>query len=310
MQAYLRVADAQVSTVVDISQERVEKFAKDWPVNSFSTSLDDALKDVDLVDVCTSPEFHAAVTVRAANAGKHIFCEKPMATTMAQAEQAALAVKRSGVKYALGLNRRFDGGVRTLKRLLSKGEIGEAYSLSLVDRSGSIDRVSGWRRDFKLGGGVTFDRAPHYLDTARVFMGDISEVTCYGHIDKQLGVDVSSFLSLRFANGGVGSIALGFPYLEKPSDVRMEVLGKKGEIRYSDDSGNVLWINRKGRFINRGGRKVGIPFTPVDTFQAELSNFIQSIIEGSEPEVDVSEALENMRLLAAAIESLRRTMPR
>ena len=137
--------------------------------------------DVDIVDICTPGDSHADIAIAAAEAGKTVFCEKPLANTVAEAERMLDAVSRAGVLHMLCHNYRRAPAVALAKRMIDAGEIGEVRHYRgtylqdwIVDPQ--FPRV--WRLDkSKAGSGALGDIASHSLDLARYLVGEISEVS-------------------------------------------------------------------------------------------------------------------------------------
>ena len=195
--------------------------------------MDQILADpaIEAVLICSSTDTHADLIVRAAQAGKHIFCEKPIAHSLAQIDAALAAVQRAGVKLQIGFNRRFDPNFARVRAAVAGGEIGSPRLLHIISRDPAPPPIS----YVKVSGGIFLDMTIHDFDMARFLIGDeVEEIyTAAGvMVDPAIGeagdLD-TALIVLRFRNGVIGMIdncrqaAYGY-------DQRAEILGSAGKI--------------------------------------------------------------------------------
>ncbi|MBA2754525.1 MAG: Gfo/Idh/MocA family oxidoreductase, partial [Chloroflexia bacterium] len=127
-----------------------------------------ARRDIDAVLVCTSTDTHAGLIALAAAAGKHVFCEKPIALDLAEIDGALAAVDRAGVTLQVGFNRRFDPTFARVRRAIADGEIGRPELLHIVSRDPAPPPLDYIRRS----GGLFIDMAIHDFDMARFLLSD------------------------------------------------------------------------------------------------------------------------------------------
>jgi len=202
-------------------------------VPEFSADADDVINhpDVDAVWICSPSSFHADQIMKAAAAGKSIFCEKPIATDLPETIVAINKCEEAGVKLMTALQRRFDPNFARVKEAITKGEVGEPIVVKLCSRDPSpppFEYVKG-------GGGIFKDMAVHDLDMSRHLMGsEPIEILASGscHIDKQItelegaeAYDTANII-VRYANGkeAIIDVCRQAPY---GYDQRAEVLGTK-----------------------------------------------------------------------------------
>ena len=140
-----------------------------------------ARQDIGLVDVSTPGDSHAAIAIEAAKNGKHIFCEKPLANTLAEARQMQAAVEQAGVVGMVNFNYRRVPAVQLAKRLIDDGRIGKVYhwrAVYLQDWIMDPNFPLVWRLDKnQAGSGTLGDLGAHIIDLARMLIGDIAEVS-------------------------------------------------------------------------------------------------------------------------------------
>jgi myo-inositol 2-dehydrogenase / D-chiro-inositol 1-dehydrogenase len=200
--------------------------------------------EVDAVCICSASNKHTEHIIAAAEAGKHIFCEKPIDTDLAQIDKALVAVRKAGVKLQVGFNRRFDTNYARVRAALVDGEIGQPHMIHITSRDPSPPSLE----YVKNSGGIWLDCAIHDMDMCRFLIGDeVDEVYALGavNIDPEIAkygdVD-TSVVTLRFRNGVIGTIdnsrqaVYGY-------DQRCEVLGSGGSIHINNNYNNSAVIS-------------------------------------------------------------------
>mmetsp|Transcript_87717 Transcript_87717/g.253335 ORF Transcript_87717/g.253335 Transcript_87717/m.253335 type:complete len:440 (+) Transcript_87717:132-1451(+) len=216
---------------------KAEAAAKQFNVPRFTDDAMDVITDpeVDAVWICSPSSFHAAQIKAAAANGKHVFCEKPLATDLGETVEAINACNEAGVKLMTGLQRRFDDNFRRVKNAIEKKEVGETIMIKLCSRDPApppFEYVKG-------GGGIFADMAVHDLDMTRFLAGeDPIDILAIGscHIDKSIeklegseAFDTASCI-VRYPNGVQAMVDVcrqsSFGY-----DQRAEVLGTKGMVQ-------------------------------------------------------------------------------
>ncbi len=215
------VPDAARSTAATVRLER-------WTTDATSLFAD---PDIDAVVIASSTETHAPYIIAAAEAGKDVFCEKPIALDLAATDAALDVVERSGVRLQIGFQRRFDKGYRRAKEMIEAGTLGRIESL----RDTMRDPTPASREYIARCGGLFRDMTIHNFDTVRWLMGaEVEEVYAVGAalVDPMFAEldDIDTgIVTLRFVGGGLAVIdnsrRSGFGY-----DVRTEVFGSEGAI--------------------------------------------------------------------------------
>ena len=164
------IPGVQLTGIADIRQEALDTVGKKYGVDTF-TSVEAMCEsaNVDAVWVCTPNQFHAEHTITAAEHGKHVICEKPMAVTLEQAQSMVDAVDRNSVRYVQGHSKIFDPPVRMMREVVSSGELGRLIQLNTWEYK---PWISGQPRletevDPNTGGGVLYRQGPHQTDIIR-----------------------------------------------------------------------------------------------------------------------------------------------
>ncbi len=228
-----RMPEARILAIADVSREAAQSVADRCGIPKVAESSAEILGDPDIeaVLICSSTDTHADLIVQAAEAGKHIFCEKPIAFTLSQIDAALAAVQAAGVKLQIGFNRRFDANFVRVRKAVMDGEIGIASMMHIISRDPAPPPLA----YIRVSGGIFLDMTIHDFDMARFLIGDeVEEVytTAGVMVDPEIGLagDLdTALIVLRFRNGVIGTIdnsrraVYGY-------DQRVEILGSKGKI--------------------------------------------------------------------------------
>jgi myo-inositol 2-dehydrogenase / D-chiro-inositol 1-dehydrogenase len=224
-----QVPRAQVVAVADAFADAAAEVAADLRVRAFTVDELIASPDVDAVAICTPSESHVDLIVRAAEAGKAVFCEKPVSLDVNEVDRALAAVDRAGVPFMVGFNRRFDPGHRSVQRAVQSGQVGDVQLARITSRDPALP-PPGYVDN---SGGIFVDMTIHDFDMARYVVGSpVVEVFAKGAvlIDPAIGAagDVdTAVVVLTHANGAITTIdnsrqaVYGY-------DQRVEVMGSAG----------------------------------------------------------------------------------
>ncbi len=276
-----RVPEARILSITDLNVQAAGQVASRYGIPAVAGSVDQILANpaIDAVLICTSTDTHADLIVRAAQAGKHIFCEKPVALSLAPIDAALAAVERAGVKLQIGFNRRFDPNFARIRAAVAGGQIGSPRLLHIISRDPAPPPVS----YVKVSGGMFLDMTIHDFDMARFLIGEeVQEIyTAAGvMVDPAIGqagdLD-SAVIVLRFRNGVIGTIdncrqaAYGY-------DQRAEILGSAGKIATENCYPNQVTLST-GDCVRKD-----LPFNffmdrYTESFTNEIRSFVQSVVE-------------------------------
>src|SRR3984957_15761014 len=219
-----------------------------------------ARDDVDVVDICTPPGTHAEIAIDAAQAGKAVLCEKPLAATYPEAKSALDAVTAAGVHHAVGFNYRKLPAVALMRKMIDEGAVGQVrlwraswLSDEFTDPGVPFD----WRFDRAMGGTTIADLGSHLIDLALWMAGDISDVCAQSktfikqrslHDDggaevgvADVTVDDASSALIRFASGARGTVEMARSAVRRPCDFTVEVNGSTGTLVFDYARLNELW---------------------------------------------------------------------
>lgn len=228
-----RMQEAEPAAIVDTNLAMAEEVAKRYGIAKVAADVEAILSDskIDAVLICSPTDTHADLVIRAAAAGKHIFCEKPIDHSLAKIDRALTAVEKAGVKFQVGFNRRFDANFVRVRKSVSSGEIGTPHLMHIISRDPGPPPIS----YIKVSGGIFLDMAIHDFDMARFLTGDEVEsvyTAAAVRVDPEIGKagDLDTAVTvLKFAGGAIAVIdnsrkaVYGY-------DQRVEILGSAGAI--------------------------------------------------------------------------------
>ena len=176
----------ELTAVMDLNAERAKALGERHGVRRVYTDLEGILNDgnVDAVMTLTPPQHHLAPVVAAAKAGKHVFCEKPMAPTLGEADEMIGACEASGVKLMTVFMKRFNWSFQRVKELIEEGRLGEVFEVRARWDNVKVRGPSGeaFRMTVESGGGMIQEDGSHPFDVCRWWLGDVSEVTAHAMI--------------------------------------------------------------------------------------------------------------------------------
>jgi len=296
------------------SPQRADAFCREHGIQlaaSYDTVLDDP--HVDAVVLATPNSQHAAQVIRAAQAGKHIFVEKPFALDRPSARKAIAAVKKAGVVLGVGFNRRFHPSVRELRRRVMQGELGIVGSIinELSATGGLYRSPESWRLDpHEEPAGAMAAIGMHLVDTMVYIAGRASEVYCVAtHRAVPQGNDTTT-LMLRFESGVTG---LAYCSIAAARNYRLAVYGSRGFAEVLKPTMDTF------HFIpavqGRTSHLAAIPEpetieTPhVNTVTEELEAFARCVAERRPHPIPTEDILHGASIFEAAVKSARTGTP-
>jgi predicted dehydrogenase len=277
-------AEPVMKVVVGREAAAVGEFAKRWGWESSSADWHEAVsrKDVDLVDISTPGYTHRDIAVAAAEAGKHLWCEKPLTFTVKEAKEMLAAVRKAGVKHMVNFNYRRCPAVALAKRMIEAGDIGQirhARFTYLQDWLVDPNFPMNWRmRAEAAGSGAHGDLGAHSIDLARYLVGEIGEVVgtkktfvterpaegtshgltaVAGEGTEKVTVDDASLFLAKFTGGALGSFEATRMAPGRKNFNRFEINGSKGTLAWCFEDLNYLdYYSTEDPEDRRGFRRI------------------------------------------------------
>ncbi len=265
--------------------------------------------DVDAVAICTSTDTHADLIVAAAEAGKAIFCEKPVSLDLVEVDRALAAVQEAGVPLQIGFNRRFDPAHAAVAAAVAAGEVGEPQLARITSRDPAPPPVD----YIRTSGGIFLDMTIHDFDMARFVTGsEVVEVYARGgvRIDPEIGAagDVdTAVVVLEHANGCLTTIDNSRQALYG-YDQRVEVFGSAGMAASENPLANTALVRTAA-----GTRAATLPYffleRYIPSYLREWEAFVEAVAAGITPPVSGPDARAPLVIGMAAWKSLREGRP-
>ena len=307
----LNSSGAELVGVVSNRTESTEAFAEQYGIRAYDT-LSSLIDDVDILDICAPTHLHRAMTEQAAQAGKHVICEKPMALTVEDAGAMINACKTAGVHLYIAHVVRFISQYRLAKQSIDAGDIGKPGVIRLT-RAGYQPRkkVDNWFVDESRSGGMMLDLMVHDYDYARWIGGDVVRV--YAKSVRGTTPDAPgdyALVTLRFQDGAIAHIEGGWAYPPGFFRTSMDIAGTDGVIEYQSDDAQSLYTHLANP-PQVEADEVAVPAAKAadSPFTAQLRNFYNAIVHDETPLVTAEEALKALEVGLAAIESARTGQP-
>lgn len=306
-----RVPGVALAAIADRKPEAAESLAGELGVPKSYGGHEDLLGDreVEAVAIVTSTSMHKTVVMDAAEAGKAIFCEKPIALTLEDAREMIETVERAGVFFQMAFQRRFDAGYLAARRKLEEGAIGDPVMFTSISRDPYPPPISFC--DPKVSGGLIADMGAHDFDAARMYMGEVKSVHAIGGTlaypeMKSVGDIDNAMISVVFESGALGAVQLSrnavYGY-----DIRGEIWGTKGSIQigyYRQTP--ILMFGREGITHD------AVPYF-MERFEsaylAQIQDFAEHVRKGLPPSITGADALAALGISVAANRSLREGRP-
>lgn len=304
----------EITAVCDIVGERAEEAAAKYEAKAY-TDYREMLKqdDIDAVSVCLPNYLHAPVSVDALNAGKHVLCEKPMATSAEEADQMIEAAKRSGKKLMIGHNQRFVNSHQKARELIASGVVGKVYSFRTTFGHGgpegwSADGQDSWffKKDEAFIGAMG-DLGVHKADLVRYLLQDeFIEVGAFVETSAKENADVddNATLILKSEKGTIGTLAASWAYTAKEDNSTI-IYGEKATLRLEDDPAYSLVVQyTNGETVKYELGAIQSNDEGGQTTTHVIDHFIDSIQNDTTPLIDGEEGKKSLAIILAALESV------
>ena len=334
-----------LKTICGLEEKEAKAFADRWGYESYVTDwrkvIDD--KSIDVVDICVPNNYHAEIAIAAAEAGKMILCEKPLARTGAEAEPMVKAVEKAGVANLVSFNYRRVPAVTLAKQLIDSGRLGRIFHYRanfLQDWTISANVPQGgmatWRLDVKAAGsGVTGDLLAHCIDTALWHNGPITSVCAMtetfvkermhaetGKVEP-VGIDDACTFFCRFDNGSLGNFESTRYARGHKALYTFEINGEHASIAWDlHDLHRLSYFSHKDESIVRGWRSVhvtdsdmpymshwwvpGLQIGYEHTFVHQVADFLEATAKGEPASPSFREALATQYVCDAVLTSAKK----
>jgi len=306
----IQVPSAEVVAVADYYKQSAEKLANQFGIAHATDNHREILEndEIEAVVIASSTDTHAQFIIESAQAGKHIFCEKPIDFDLARIDEALDAVEKAGVKFQVGFNRRFDATFMRLKETVENGEIGTPHLLHIISRDPAPPPIE----YIKVSGGLFFDMTIHDFDMARFLYGEVVEIYARAGVmvDEKIGeagdID-TAVITLTFANGAIGTIdnsrqaVYGY-------DQRVEAFGSKGSASNTNLYSDAVHI-QDASSVRRGLPLNFFMERYMPAYIAEMEEFVDCVVNDKQPSVTGIDGRMPVVMAKAALKSYQENRP-
>lgn len=305
------IPGVDIKTVADIYADQAKEWADHLRIANLTSDYRDILRDpeIDAVLICSSTDTHAQMIIEAADAGKHIFCEKPIDFDIDRIRQALRAAEAASVKLQIGFNRRFDHNFRKVREVVENGDLGDVHIVKITSRDPAPPPIE----YVKVSGGIFLDMAIHDFDMARYLSAsEVDTVFAQGAvlIDPEIGKlgDVDTAITtLTFKNGALGVIdnsrqaVYGY-------DQRVEVFGSKGYVEVKNDFPNSAVLSTADGVTSEKPHYFFLERYKTSYIE-ELKAFTGAVTRDEETPVTGNDGLQPVLIGVAALRSLKENRP-
>jgi len=308
------IRDIQAAAVAafDVNIDRVGKVSDLFGITHRCSTFEELLlvKDVDALYIASPNVLHKAQTIAAAEAGKHVFCQKPLGMNAAECVEMIAACRANSVRLGVGFCYRFGGAQQKAKEMIRQGVIGDVslihFTFDLGDFYNKNKNTAGWRVDPRMsGGGPLMDLAPHMIDLASFFLDDkVESAMAYVRPEpSETEIEMDVLASMQFRGGARMSMDTSFL---RCSTHGYTIVGRKGRIH---GHGTMPW-RTNGKPLGTlaleiDGRIKAMEFSGHEHLEQEISLYCKAIEDNSEPPVPGEAGLHAQSVVDAIYESGR-----
>lgn len=307
--SYQQIQDVQIAAFADEDEHKGRETAQQFNAR-FEKSADSLISNsnIDIIDICLPTTLHKEYVAKTLKAGKHIFCEKPIARTLPDAEEIANLVEKSKSTFMVGHVCRFFPDIVTIKNLLEQGKVGKV-GVARSSRAGHYPQgARDWYGTPSLSGGVILDMIIHDFDFMNWFFGKPKRVFARGLYKSGLKNIDYALVVIRYKSGVIAHVEGSWA---EPSGfaVKIEVSGDQGLLEYSSEDTKPLSVNIQSTGSTSTG--VAIPESPLaeDPYTSELRHFIDCVKNKKKPLVTTQDAVNALKVALGALESIETGQP-
>lgn len=310
---YLMNENVELVAVCDINEQRANEIARKFEVKAFK-EYEELFESglVDAVSVCLPNYLHAPVSIAALNAGLHVLCEKPMATSREEAKEMIDAAKKANKKLMIGHNQRLVPSHQKARLLIKNGEIGKVYSFRTAfghpgPERWSVDGKDSWFfQKEKAFIGAMGDLGVHKTDLLRYVLGEeITEVGAFVETSAKdfASVDDNAVCVLKTESGIIGTLAASWAYTGK-EDNSTVIYGEKGILRLEEDPEYSLVAQyANGEVVKYSLGKIQSNEEGGQQNSFVVEHFVESILSDTDPLITGEEGLKSLEVILAALRS-------
>jgi len=285
--------------------------------------------DIQIINCCLPNFMHKEIIIASLKAGKHVYCDKPLALNLTEAKEIYDVSKKSRLKTQMALEYRYIPAIMRAKQLIEEGFLGDILSFRTVYLHSSCvtqKKTYSWKAEFgKVGGGVLVDLGSHIIDLLLFLLGDFKKVsgTLRNFTSKDKRTDDLAIVTIEMANGAIGILEASKMATGANDEFRIEIHGSKGAMRFNSMDPNWLEVYDNTEVANPIGGKKGFkkietvqryqeaPGIPMPKFSigwiryhvACLYSFLDAIANNKKPSPDFEDGLKLQKIMDAVMQS-------
>jgi UDP-N-acetyl-2-amino-2-deoxyglucuronate dehydrogenase len=317
-QSIQQLPAARLVAVADVVKSRAERFGREYNAKVFTDYrylLD--CQEIQVINICTPSGLHAKIAIEAAQAGKHIVVEKPIALSLEDADQLIEAARTANVKLCVVLQNRHNPPMRDLHRAVTAGALGRILLGNATVRWYRPQEYyeDGWHGTWAMDGGALMNQSIHHIDALQWLMGEVDNVFAYtATLAHKMEAEDTGVAVLHFTNGALGSIEGSTITFPENLEGSVAVFGERGSAKIGGTALNrkVLWkidgqLEHERELLSRD--QVDPPSVYGTSHQAVLADMLTAIREDHQPETNGTAARTSLALVLAIYESARSGVP-
>lgn len=298
----------------DVIAERAREFREKYEAQSCCSDYHQVLErhDVDVVNICTPSGLHAQIGVEAAQAGKHVIIEKPIALSLHDADALIRACEENRVVLAVCHQNRFNPAVRELRQSLDEGRFGKLTHAAAVLRwfrpQAYYDQAS-WRGTWAMDGGCLMNQSIHNIDLLQWMMGPVASLFGYTARNlRNIEVEDLGMVVLKFQNGVLGSIEASTTIFPENLEETLSIFGEKGSVVLGGVAVNKIQEWKFGDLpadASLKGRQEDVPNVYGFGHEALMADVIGAVNNGGKPFIDGREGRKALEIILGIYHSVR-----
>lgn len=307
MPAYRQIRKGRVIAVADVDETRARNLAEQFDVKSSYGDPAAILEnqDIDVVDICLPIHLHSKFVLAAIDQGKHVFCEKPFALNVSEADSIVRKLSSTNLKLMVGYNQRFEPQFRKMQDLFKSRMLGRLTTIE--GKHAKCDSPEkylppNWRSDPRKGGGALLDHACHKFDMINWFAGKPTSVKAISAYNLGTEAEDTAAVIVKHETGVISMLSLTLYCAAPVNELDIFALyGDKGTISFSSTAKKELKLYLRGRLLGRttGFTRIGLS-QKEDSYTLELATFLDSILKGTDPPVTAEDARTVLQISEAA----------
>ncbi|MDJ1153225.1 Gfo/Idh/MocA family oxidoreductase [Macrococcus caseolyticus] len=299
-----------ISAYCDVVKERADEYADKFGGKSYQL-YEQLLEnpEIDVVSICTPNYLHAEIAIKALKSGKHVLCEKPMATTLDEAKLMIEVASKSGKQLMIAQNQRFTEAHQYARKFLQQGKLGKVYSFKTTfghggPESWSVDGKDSWFFDKKRAFiGAMGDLGVHKIDLMHYLLGEnfVEVGAMIETSEKDADVDDNAVFILKTEHGAIGTMSAAWIY-KGEEDNSTIIYGEHGILKLNTDPEyDFIFIDQNG---NKEALKLGkIQTNEEQTSTGTINQFIDAIINNKNVPVDGQDGMASLMVIIKALQS-------